>query len=561
MFGLLDFTMKTTRWLVLGLGLMLPLGALRAQTGDGGSTAVTASAGVGSLSAGAAEVLKLASAGTSEDVILAYIRNVQLRFGLTADNIVYLKDLGVSPAVIAAMLNRDGELRAAQPAAVSSAPAPVTTTAPLVAPQPETTTTVATVAPAPATTTVYVSNPPAEVAYFYSDLSPYGSWVQLEGYGWCWQPTVVTANPGWRPYCDSGHWVYTDAGWYWMSDYSWGWAPFHYGRWSHHPRCGWVWLPDRVWGPAWVTWRVGDAHCGWAPLPPHAELDVALGWRFNGVRVGVDFDFGLGIDLFTFVSVGDFCRSDLGHHRLPPHEVAPIFHGAHVVNTRFEHDLVVNHGIATERIVAVTHAPVRRMEIRDVPAGSPRDFRGGGQAVYRAPLREPARAVEMHAQRVDDRHPVIQHSVGGTQPARAEQPARVSQPHSTPSAVAPSRNPAPAIGGGERNPSASPGRSSSPATGMPNGAGASSSKSGPPQLGADGSFNSGAMAPSRSGSTPSSAVGGLAHTGAGMKGQFTPKVSQPSGETHSAPSAGGRGSSGGPGGGGSDRGSGRGGRP
>ena len=98
---------------------------------------------------------------------------------------------------------------------------------------------------------------PPDVSYFYNDLSPYGSWVNLEGYGWCWQPRAVVVSPGWRPYCDGGYWVYSDAGWYWQSTYSWGWAPFHYGRWYAHPRCGWVWMPDRVWGPAWVTWRTG----------------------------------------------------------------------------------------------------------------------------------------------------------------------------------------------------------------------------------------------------------------------------------------------------------------
>jgi len=57
-----------------------------------------------------------------------------------------------------------------------------------------------------------VSTPPPQVSTFYSDLSPYGTWVDLEGVGWCWQPTVVVVNRGWQPYCDGGHWVYTE-GW------------------------------------------------------------------------------------------------------------------------------------------------------------------------------------------------------------------------------------------------------------------------------------------------------------------------------------------------------------
>src|SRR5437763_1893906 len=75
-------------------------------------------------------------------------------------------------------------------------------------------------------------NPPPEVNYFYSDLAPYGSWLQVDGMGWCWQPRCVVVNRAWQPYCDYGHWAYTDCGWYWQSSYSWGWAPFHYGRWQ-----------------------------------------------------------------------------------------------------------------------------------------------------------------------------------------------------------------------------------------------------------------------------------------------------------------------------------------
>ena len=72
------------------------------------------------------------------------------------------------------------------------------------------------------------ADPAPSVDVFYDSLSPYGTWVYVNGYGSCWRPTVVVANPGWQPYFDGGHWVYTDSGWYWMSDYSWGWAPLHW---------------------------------------------------------------------------------------------------------------------------------------------------------------------------------------------------------------------------------------------------------------------------------------------------------------------------------------------
>ena len=121
-------------------------------------------------------------------------------------------------------------------------------------------------APTANITAVATAPPPQNVTvnYFYDNLSPYGSWVEVPAYGRCWRPAVVVTNPGWRPYCDNGHWIYTDSGWYWASDYSWGWATFHYGRWCSDVRLGWFWVPDVVWGPSWVSWRYTSDHCGWA---------------------------------------------------------------------------------------------------------------------------------------------------------------------------------------------------------------------------------------------------------------------------------------------------------
>src|SRR6185369_2792828 len=231
------------------------------------------------LSPAAAEVVRLAESGVGDEVVVSYIQNSRAGFSLTADHILYLKDLGVAPETITAMLNHDKGLPVTAAAPAPSAPQ---WTAPPPGPaqaQPQPGPAVATAPPA------YVSNPPVDVNYFYNDLSPYGTWISLEGYGWCWQPRAVVVNRSWRPYCDGGHWIYTDAGWYWQSDYSWGWAPFHYGRWQMHDRCGWVWMPDRVWAPAWVVWRSYGDDCGWAPVPPHAVFDVNFGWRFNGVSV------------------------------------------------------------------------------------------------------------------------------------------------------------------------------------------------------------------------------------------------------------------------------------
>jgi len=278
--------------------------------------------------------------------------------------------------------------------------------------------------------------PPPEVNYFYNDLSPYGTWVYLEGSGWCWQPTVVVINRAWRPYCDSGHWIYSDAGWYWGSDYSWGWAPFHYGRWYQHERCGWVWFPDRVWAPAWVTWRYGGSSCGWAPLPPRADFIAGVGFRFNGVNVGLNFDFGLRPEHYTFVGIHDFTHHDLGHRRLAVNEVRNVYNRTTIINNyTVQNNTVINHGIPVDRVATATHTQIRKVPIRDVPSSSAavavRSSERSGSVAYRTRLTAPARtASTMVAQKVDERHPVIHHQTAlpTASSERRYQPGTSSRP-------------------------------------------------------------------------------------------------------------------------------------
>ena len=53
------------------------------------------------------------------------------------------------------------------------------------------------------------------VDYFYDNLSG-GNWIDVEGYGYGWQPDVAVNDQNWRPYAD-GYWAYTDDGWTWIS--------------------------------------------------------------------------------------------------------------------------------------------------------------------------------------------------------------------------------------------------------------------------------------------------------------------------------------------------------
>ncbi|HXF09194.1 MAG TPA: DUF6600 domain-containing protein [Desulfuromonadaceae bacterium] len=290
-----------------------------------------------------AEVIRLSQAAVSEEVISNYVGNSSVRFNLTANQIIYLKDIGVPDSVVMAMIQRDQQLGNV-----------VATPPPQAAP-----------APPPAPTVVTET-------YFYDSLAPYGSWVYVEGYGRCWRPSVVAYDSNWRPYCDHGHWVYTDSGWYWYSDYSWGWAPFHYGRWFLDARFGWCWWPDTVWAPSWVCWRYSNDYCGWAPLPPRSYYRPGIGLVYNGVTVSAGFSFGFSAGFFTFVSTSHFCDPHPWRYRAPHDQVTTIYNNTTTINNitvvnngNGNQTTIVNNGIPPEHITTVTHAPVHPVHIRE----------------------------------------------------------------------------------------------------------------------------------------------------------------------------------------------------
>lgn len=328
----------------------------------------------------AASVIKLAQAGVGENVIQSYIANSTAPFNLGSDDIIYLRDLGVSDAVITAMIQRDqalGNVASAQPA--YAAPSPTV------------------IEQAPPATVVETAPADVNYTYFYDSLAPYGSWVEVEGYGRCFQPTVVIVNRSWQPYCDNGHWVYTDSGWYWVSDYSWGWATFHYGRWFRHPNRGWCWAPDSEWGPAWVSWRYNSDYCGWAPLPPTAHYRSGVGFTFRGRNVGVSFGFGLTPDCYTFVPTGRFSDRHPDHFRAPRNQETHIYNSTTVINNIVvgNNHTIVNRGLGTERIERATHETIRPIHIRANADRNPRggrheQFDAGGSTliVNHPPLRE-----------------------------------------------------------------------------------------------------------------------------------------------------------------------------
>jgi hypothetical protein len=297
---------------------------------------------------------------------MTYVTNSGSTFNLDSDKIIYLKDIGLPNEVVTAMMQRDQQLQQQMTASAYQPPA-----------QP---------APVPDTTeqpeTAPVEQPveqPAEVTvnYFYDTLAPYGSWVDVEGYGRCWRPSVEVYNSGWQPYCDHGHWVYTDCGWYWFSDYSWGWATFHYGRWFKHSHWGWCWAPDTVWGPSWVTWRYSDDYCGWAPLPPFAVYREGVGFFYQGRNVGIGFNFGLDVNCFTFVPTRYFCDPHPHRHSVASGQVMQIYNRTTVINNFNVRDHnFVNGGIAPEHITAATRTPIHPISIQNATSSAGRGPRG-----------------------------------------------------------------------------------------------------------------------------------------------------------------------------------------
>jgi hypothetical protein len=324
-----------------------------------------------------AEVVRLAESGLSDEVILAYIRRSSATSPITADQIVYLRDLGISTPVLQSLIEHRplDQGQAGEPATTPAVPPTVTAPgAESVAPPVPTPAAVDTNAPAPGPTPST-----GDYGYYYNSLAPYGTWLDLPGYGWCWQPTVVAINPTWQPYCQDGYWAWSDCGWYWNSYYSWGWAPFHYGRWCSYRPYGWVWCPDRVWGPAWVCWRQGPGCCGWAPLPPGARFIAGTGWMFKGVAVGQNFGFGLAPSTFTFVGYEHFYDRRPFEHRLPAREASAVFKQT-TVNNDFvmaANGRLINRGVDPQRIAEAARMPIRPVAVRDLEA-SRRTFRTPG---------------------------------------------------------------------------------------------------------------------------------------------------------------------------------------
>ena len=204
-------------------------------------------------------------------------------------------------------------------------------------------------------------------AFFHDDLAPYGRWIDHRIYGVVWVP--ASGQPDWHPYTD-GRWVWTtDYGWYWDLREPYGWATYHYGSWALTSDYGWVWVPGNEWAPAWVEWRYGDDHVGWAPMPPER--------RTRGSDAAVQAD----AKAWVFVPSNAFALADVGQHRV---EAGPLLASTSVVtNYASEQGRIVNRSIDVGRIAAAAKTRIDPVRTVSVTSLSDKAGKSGDVVIYR----------------------------------------------------------------------------------------------------------------------------------------------------------------------------------
>jgi hypothetical protein len=180
--------------------------------------------------------------------------------------------------------------------------------------------------------------------YFYSQLSPYGSWIEVDYGVVVWRPTIIRVN--WTPY-QMGQWVWTYDGWYWDSYEPFGFITYHYGRWYYDDYYGWLWYPDYEWAPAWVEWRYDNDYIGWAPLNPYAVFSVSVGIYFTTTYYTPYYHW-------NYVSYGNFCDPYVYNYYVPSGSKYRIHSG-----TKYRNNFVYYNGRIQNRGVDVKYISVR----------------------------------------------------------------------------------------------------------------------------------------------------------------------------------------------------------
>ena len=127
--------MKTRLFPLFALCGVFAGSGLMAQTTDTPSaqasvTATAPASGAPRFSGRINEVVALAQSGIDQSIVVSYIKTSPGPFQPTADEIIKLRDLGVSPEIITTMMQRGAELRDQARVVAASAPAQSQTYAP-----------------------------------------------------------------------------------------------------------------------------------------------------------------------------------------------------------------------------------------------------------------------------------------------------------------------------------------------------------------------------------------------------------------------------------------------
>jgi hypothetical protein len=180
--------------------------------------------------------------------------------------------------------------------------------------------------------------------YFYTQLSPYGTWIEVDYGVVVWRPTIIRVN--WLPY-QMGRWVWTYDGWYWDSYEPFGFITYHYGRWYYDDYYGWLWYPDYEWAPAWVEWRYDNNYIGWAPLHPYAVFSVSVGIYFTNT-------YYTPYTYWNFVNYNYFCDPYVYNYYVEPGYKYRIYDG-----TKYRNNYSYYNGRVQNRGVDVKYVSVR----------------------------------------------------------------------------------------------------------------------------------------------------------------------------------------------------------
>lgn len=260
-----------------------------------------------------------------------------------------------------------------------------------------------------------------DIGFFFGSLEPHGTWVRHARHNYVFVPAV---EAGWRPYVH-GRWVWTDRyGWYWVSDEPFAWATYHYGCWGYDPAYGWYWVPGTEWAPAWVTWRHGGGHVGWAPCAPPARGYVVEARENYQPPV---------VEAWVFVPERRFVAVDVVQYVVPVVEINIVLGNARDRYWLRRRDgLFVNTFLPRERAVTIVNQDITVYNVTEVKDPGQAKVQGNTVRAFRTEVAktEPAERPKKVVEKPEElqKKSVLQETAKGEKPADAPPSAAELKP-------------------------------------------------------------------------------------------------------------------------------------